>query len=126
MAFKILVVDDEKDLRDLISQFLKREGYEIEVASNGFEAFEKIKASRPDLVITDVRMPVWDGYELIKNVSGLGQEPLPMLFISGYMGGDESKLVGNPNFAGFVSKPITRKTLIDLIKSIENPASPAQ
>jgi CheY-like chemotaxis protein len=119
MAFKVLLVDDESDFRDLISFFLRREGFETDCASDGKEAFEKILNSRPDLVVTDIRMPGWDGYELLKNVSTLEPPVIPMLFLSGFgRGNDEDQLKSSPNFVGFVTKPIRLPHLLEMIKEI--------
>jgi len=121
MSFKVLLVDDESDFRDLLALFLKREGFEIDSASDGKEAFEKIQASRPDLVISDIRMPIWDGYELLKNVTTLVPPPIPMLFVSGYgHGDDEATLKSSPNFAGFMSKPVRRQSLLDVVRHFQS------
>ncbi len=119
MAFKVLLVDDESDFRDIIALFLQREGYETNCASDGKEAFEKIQSSRPDLIVTDIRMPGWDGYELLRNVSALEPPVIPMLFLSGFgHGNDEMHLKSSPNFVGFVTKPIRLPHLLELIKEI--------
>ncbi|MDG0817399.1 response regulator [Bdellovibrio svalbardensis] len=119
MSFKILVVDDEKDLRDLICYFLKRENFTVETAENGKDAFNKIKEGRPDLVISDIRMPDWDGFELLSNVSRLENQFVPVLFISGYVGGDEAELKKNPHCMGFISKPISKTKLIEIVKEAQ-------
>lgn len=119
MAFKVLVVDDEKDLRDLISYFLTREKYDVATAENGAEAFEKIQAWRPQLVISDIRMPVCDGFELIERISHLSENAPSIMFISGYVGGDEDELKKNPHCVGFVTKPINKKELISFVKKLE-------
>jgi CheY-like chemotaxis protein len=120
MAFKVLLVDDEFDFRDLIALFLRREGYETECASDGREAFEKIQNSRPDLIVTDIRMPGWDGYELLRHVGTLEPPVIPMLFLSGFgRGNDEAQLKSSPNYVGFVTKPIRLPNLLELIKEIQ-------
>lgn len=126
MASKILIVDDEQDLRDLLTTFLTREGFETEVAANGKEAFDKIQGLHPDLVICDIRMPVWDGFELLRNVTKLDGPRTPMLFISGFAAGDATELRNSPNFAGFIAKPVKRETLIDVIKAILAKSEPPQ
>lgn len=123
MSYKVLVVDDEKDLRELISYFLKREGYEISTAENGREAFEKIQSWQPQLVISDIRMPVWDGFELIRNVSRVNA-PVSILFISGYVGGDEEELRKNPHCAGFISKPVHKNDLLRIVKEFREQSAP--
>ncbi len=119
MSFKILVVDDEKDLRDLICYFLKREQYDISTAENGKQAFDIIQQWRPNLVISDIRMPGWDGFELMKNVALLKDQFVPMLFISGYVGGDEAELKKNPHCIGFIEKPVSKADLINIVKSVQ-------
>lgn len=119
MSYKVLIVDDEKDLRDLFSIVLGRAGFQIEVAENGQDAFEKIKISSPDLVLSDVRMPIWDGFRLIKEVDTL-PEPLPrFIFMSGYVGQDENQLKLSPHFVGFMSKPIDSIQLVKVIKDLQ-------
>ena len=66
MAKRILVVDDEPDIRDILRILLEGEGFEVEEANNGREALEKIQKRPPDLVITDYVMPEMDGEELCR------------------------------------------------------------
>lgn len=121
MSYKILVVDDERDLRDFMTLFLRREGYDVKNASDGQEAFGLINQDRPDLVISDIRMPNWDGFDLMKRVSAdLTPPRLPMLFISGYTDGRESLLQSDPNFAGFLAKPVLPETLVSRVQAIQN------
>ncbi|MGB5985406.1 MAG: response regulator [Desulfobacterales bacterium] len=63
---RILVVDDEPDFASIVQADLEREGYQVEVAYNGAEGLEKVKASPPDAIVLDVMMPEMDGYELCK------------------------------------------------------------
>jgi len=65
---KILIVDDEPSLRFLISSTLEDEGYDILEATDGLEAYEKIKKEKPDLVILDVMMPGMTGFELCEKL----------------------------------------------------------
>ena len=120
MSFKILVVDDEKDIRLLFALFLKKEGYDVDFAEDGREALTKIKASRPDLVISDIRMPVSDGYDLLRNTTKLTPPKIPILFISGYAEGQENTLTDNPNFAGYMTKPIRRQKFLDAVNKIKS------
>lgn len=63
---KILVVDDEEDLLLVLSARLKKAGYLVSTASNGFEGLGQISADKPDLVILDVMMPKMDGWQVLK------------------------------------------------------------
>ena len=62
MAKRILLVDDEKDIRDILRAILEHEGYSILEASDGSEGVEKASAEKPDLIILDIMMPVLDGF----------------------------------------------------------------
>ncbi len=69
-AKKILLVDDEPDFTIVLKQNLKMEGYDVEVAYNGVEAIEKVKASIPDAIVLDVMMPEKDGFEVCSELKG--------------------------------------------------------
>ena len=60
----ILIIDDEEDIRDILKYNLEKEGFQVDVSSNGEEGFIKIKETLPDLVILDVMMPGMDGIEV--------------------------------------------------------------
>ena len=68
MKETILIIEDEKDILDLLSSLLESEGYNIITASNGQEGLQKFQEYDPDLILTDVRMPVMDGIEVLKEV----------------------------------------------------------
>ena len=70
MEEKILVVDDEKSIADVIAYAFRREGYAVETAYDGISALEKIKSFNPDLVILDVMMPNMNGFEVCKKLGG--------------------------------------------------------
>jgi two-component system, OmpR family, alkaline phosphatase synthesis response regulator PhoP len=61
---RILIVDDEPDFSMIVQTYLEKEGFATEVAYNGVEGFEKIKANPPDAIVLDVMMPEMDGFEL--------------------------------------------------------------
>lgn len=116
MKQKILIVDDEQDLRDLISYFLTRANYEVALAENGSVGYEKVQSWKPNLVISDIRMPVCDGFELLKRLTDTPENDTPVMFISGYVGGDEEELRKNPHCVGFIPKPVNRAELLEMVK----------
>jgi CheY-like chemotaxis protein len=82
--FKILVVDDEPDLRFLLRRVFERAGHEVADAVNGAAALEALHRSRPDLVVTDMMMPVMGGAELIRRLrADLGTAQIPILAVTG-------------------------------------------
>jgi len=118
MKHKVLIVDDEPDIVRLLAKFLMAAGYETESAENGFEAFKKIQTWHPDLVISDVQMPVWDGFKLLKAVQESAEfSETPIMIISGYVGESAFELNHSPNFAGFIPKPCSTRKIVDSVNS---------
>jgi len=80
---KILVAEDERDIRELIGFTLRYAGFEVELAINGVEAVAKAAAAQPDLIVLDVRMPKMTGYEACRQ---LKEDPttaeIPIVFLS--------------------------------------------
>ena len=83
MAEKILVVDDEREIADLVALYLKNEGYETLVCYNGQEALEQIQAGPVDLAILDVMLPEISGFELCRRIRERYQYPVIMLTAKG-------------------------------------------
>ena len=67
---RVLVVDDEPDFASIVQKNLEKEGFTVEVAYNGVEGLEKIRANAPDAIVLDVMMPEKDGYEVCKELKG--------------------------------------------------------
>jgi DNA-binding response OmpR family regulator len=80
---KILVVEDEQHQRELYAMELQDEGYEVDQASNGKEAFEKVKNNRYDLVILDIRMPEMDGIEALGKILSRDKK-IPIIIYTAY------------------------------------------
>lgn len=83
MANKILIVEDDKFLRELISQKLKSEGYEISEAIDGEEGIKKIKEEKPSLVLLDLILPGIDGFEVLTRMKqDPGVSAVPVIILS--------------------------------------------
>ncbi len=79
---RILIVDDEPDFSMIVQTYLEKEGFATELAYNGVEGFEKIKANPPDAIVLDVMMPEMDGFELcalLKKDSAYANIPVVLL-----------------------------------------------
>lgn len=68
MAYRILLVDDEKDIIETLAPRLQREGYEVSVAFDGQEALDKVKSDNPDVVILDLMLPKLDGFAVLERL----------------------------------------------------------
>ncbi|MCX7678291.1 MAG: response regulator [Spirochaetes bacterium] len=80
---KILIVEDEQNQRELYSMVLQEEGYEVDQASNGKEAVEKVKANKYDLVVLDIRMPEMDGIEALGKILSRDKK-IPIIIYTAY------------------------------------------
>jgi DNA-binding response OmpR family regulator len=79
MQFRILIVEDHADISDIVKKYFEREGYEAEIAADGFEALEKFAAQRFDLVLLDIMMPGIDGFEVLREIRASSDVPVIML-----------------------------------------------
>jgi signal transduction histidine kinase len=103
--FPVLLVDDEQDVRDVLSIALADAGYEVLTAENGLAALDIYRKSRPPIVITDIKMPVMDGIELLRRIKGDHAET-EVIMITGH--GDMDLAISSlKHQAGdFITKPI--------------------
>ena len=116
---KIIIVDDSISIRKYVSHFLTRAGYEVEVASDGFEALNKIGQIKVDLIVTDLEMPVMHGYELIaelKRVPDLSK--IPIIVLTSRAGEKHRQKAFEMGAQEYVVKPFEEDVLIDSIKKL--------
>jgi two-component system, OmpR family, alkaline phosphatase synthesis response regulator PhoP len=116
---KILLVDDEPDILEILSYNLSAEGYQISTASNGIEAVKKAKKHLPHLIIMDVMMPEMDGIEACEKIRMLPQLKDTIITFLTARGEDYSQVAGFEAGADdYITKPIKPKVLISKIKSL--------
>ena len=80
---KVLVVDDEENIRFLFKEELEEEGYIVDVASNGFDAIEKVKSSKYDVIVMDIKMPGMDGIQALNEIKNMIKDQ-PVILCSAY------------------------------------------
>ena len=113
---KILVVDDEYLIRNVIKEYCQSEGYKVDEASNGEEAIDKVYENEYDLIIMDIMMPDMDGYEASKEIKEIKDIPIIMLSARTE---EEDKLNGfNIGIDDYVTKPFSPKELMARIKAV--------
>ena len=117
--YKILVVDDEKDIQEFIEYNLKKEGYEVFLANNGIEAIEETKRIKPDLILMDVMMPQMDGIQACQQIKA--NPSLNKIFIVFLTARAEeySELAGfDAGADDYIAKPIKPKLLLTRLSAI--------
>lgn len=118
-SIKILLVDDEPDILEILSYNLSAEGYQISTASNGVEAVKKAKKHLPHLIIMDVMMPEMDGIEACEKIRILPQLKDTIITFLTARGEDYSQVAGFEAGADdYITKPIKPKVLVSKIKSL--------
>ncbi|HKC73639.1 MAG TPA: response regulator transcription factor [Chloroflexota bacterium] len=113
---RILVVDDEPDLRDAVRVYLEMHGYVVLQAADGEEAMHKVRTALPDLVVLDVMMPVMDGIAALQRIRTLSAVPVIMLTVKG----DEDDKVRALRLGAddYVTKPFSQRELLARIESV--------
>ena len=113
---RVLVVDDEKLIRDVIKEYLLLEKIEVEEASNGEEALNKVKQENFDIIIMDIMMPKMDGYTACREIKKIKDIPFIMLSARGE---EYDKLIGfDLGIDDYVTKPFSPKELVARIKAV--------
>jgi two-component system alkaline phosphatase synthesis response regulator PhoP len=116
---KILIVDDEQDILELIRHALNKEGYEVHIAVNGQQAIEKTAKVLPDLILMDVMMPVMDGMEACRQLKeDPATQQIPIIFLTA-RSEEFAELAGFEAGADdYIAKPIRTRVLTSRIKAI--------
>jgi len=117
---RILIVEDDSDVRRLFAIGLNQRGFEVKLASNGADAVERIRTEKPDVILLDWLMPLMDGGQMLDHL-GAGAAKIPIIVISGEPAPDAL----DPRVQSWLTKPVT---IDDLVTEIEQrtPASSAR
>ena len=117
--FKILLVDDEPDILEIISYNLKSNGFEVFTAMNGVKALKKAKSILPDLIILDVMMPEMDGIETCEEIRKIPELNDTIITFLTARSEDYSQLAGfDAGADDYINKPIKPKLLVGKVKSL--------
>jgi two-component system, OmpR family, alkaline phosphatase synthesis response regulator PhoP len=116
---KILLVDDEKDILEIVGYNLAQEGYQISTASNGKEAVIKAKKELPQLIILDVMMPEMDGIEACENIRKIPELQDTIITFLTARSEDYSQVAGfDAGADDYITKPIKPKLLVSKVKAL--------
>lgn len=117
---KILIVEDEIDIAEIIQMALKKEGYEADIACDGVVALAKVKANKPDLVVLDIMLPKLDGYSVnLKLKENPETENIPVIVITGRGYLKELLHIREEiTVSAYFEKPFPMKLLTEKIKEL--------
>jgi two-component system, OmpR family, alkaline phosphatase synthesis response regulator PhoP len=116
---KILIIDDEEDIREVLKYNFEKEGFSVDVASSGEEGLSKIKIDAPDLIILDLMMPGMDGIEVIEIIRATPALSNIIVCMLTARNEDYSQIAGLDSGADdYVSKPIKPKVLISRVNAL--------
>ena len=116
MAISVLIVEDDRNIQELLQMYLEKEGYAVTVASDGGQGLAKFRSIKPDLVLLDVMMPVMDGWSVCRAIRADSQTPIIMLTAKGET---DDKVAGPKSGADdYVTKPFEMKELLARIEAV--------
>jgi PAS domain S-box-containing protein len=123
----VLVVDDDRDARELIARILTDCQAQVALAANAREALEMFLAEPPELLISDLGMPEMDGFELLSRVRGLGRERggrVPAIALTAFARSEDRLRALEAGFSAHISKPVEPSELIAAVAGIVGPSTP--
>ena len=114
---KILLVDDEANIRDLNAMYLEKEGFTVEHAVNGTDAIARFEQSQPQLVVLDVMMPGMDGFEAMREIRQIAKfRSVPIIAVTAKaMKGDRQKCL-EAGASDYINKPVDTEQLLSLLR----------
>ena len=116
MAISVLIVEDDRNIADLLRMYLEKEGYAVTIAADGGQGLSKFRSIRPDLVLLDVMMPVMDGWTLCKTIRAESSVPVIMLTAKGET---DDKVTGLKSGADdYITKPFEMKEVLARIEAV--------
>ncbi|MFI5247165.1 MAG: response regulator [Nitrospirales bacterium] len=121
---KILIIDDEQGIRDLLDTLLRRKGYDVVVAENGREGLKVFRRERPDVVVLDLKMPGMDGLTVLQEIRHLDPNK-PVIILTGAGTPETEQQVRALGATEFVEKEFSLHRLGDSLKRLLINSSPA-
>jgi DNA-binding response OmpR family regulator len=115
---RILVVEDEEEIRKTIAEILENSGYEVRLAFDGQQALDYLETEIPDLVLSDIMMPNINGYHVLKCIRNkFVTEPIPFIFLTAKTDYADLRVGMNCGAEDYLFKPFRVKELIDAIEA---------
>jgi len=119
MSYKLLVVDDEKEIVEVLKKRLVQEGYDVVVAYDGEEALVKVKGDNPDIILMDLMMPKLNGFEVLKEIREKFQDKWrPVIIISAKSELDSVRQAYSLDADHYLTKPCTIENILRGIRTM--------
>ena len=116
MAVSVLIVEDDKNIQELLQMYLEKEGYAVTVANDGGQGLAKFRAIQPDLVLLDVMMPIMDGWAVCRTIRAESDTPVIMLTAKGEL---DDKITGLKSGADdYITKPFEMREVLARIEAV--------
>ncbi len=128
MLKKVLVVDDDDSICELLKFVLERDGFQVVVARDGQEAIRLAEVNLPDLMLLDLMLPRYGGFEVLRQLQNSETSKIPIIVFTGrYTDRSTQELIrGEPNVVDFMEKPINTAVLSSRIHSFLKIAPPVK
>jgi len=120
---RILVVDDEEEVCQLLGRALRVNGFKVDMAKNGTEAIESALARRPDLVLLDLVLPDISGWDVVRRLRASGGKPVPILVLSGHSSPGDEDEARRLGVNALLAKPVDMNRILERIKELLSSAS---
>ena len=116
MATSVLIVEDDRNIAELLQMYLEKEGYAVTIANDGGQGLEKFRAIKPDMVLLDVMMPVMDGWAVCNAIRAEAQTPIIMLTAKGET---SDKVLGLKSGADdYITKPFEMREVLARMEAV--------
>jgi two-component system response regulator (stage 0 sporulation protein F) len=114
---RIVVADDDQNVRILFNDVLSEEGYEVTGVASGTEAIREVEKATPDLLILDIKMPEMHGLEVLERLRRVNHE-LPVIVCTAYKHMDDDPMVRESDVQAYLVKPVDINVLKDTVKKV--------
>ena len=116
----VLIVDDDDSVRELLDFIVRKEGFKVEKAVDGEDALNKAKSLRPDIILLDLMLPKYGGFEILRELQCDDTINIPIVIITGrYTDRSTSEMIKQePNVKDFIEKPVKPQVLCSLLHTL--------
>jgi len=119
----VLVVDDDDGIRELMTFLLRKQGHRVETAGDGEDASRKIESLKPDLIVLDLMLPRYGGFELLRHLQGGELSKVPIIIVTGrYTDNSTAELIRQEsNVVELIEKPVKNKRFMQAVQRVLAP-----